>query len=376
MNKIKSLKICSPQLGLSPYSTLGGEVYDVEVLSRMSKLGSKILVLLPKNRPYPNVNNLKVTHTFLKHIFPPYIYSIIMIPYLLLTYKREKFDVLRIHVPHFLAFGAILFKLVLPKVTLITHYHLDETGKLTDIINNIFFKFTNHVIADSNFLKNRLEKKFPFLKSKITVVHTGVDDKKIYPLKKDFKLTKKYGLENKIVLLFLGRLIKRKNPLFLIKLIEKLPNNVSLILIGSGSEEKLIKKEIKKNRLEKRVILAGPRFGFDKLKHYSVADIFVFPSLNEGFVLAVLEGMAAGLPLVLPNSGAFPEAVKDGLNGYLAKPNNLDDWVKKINYLSKNSKLRKDMGEKSRQRVLKEFTWDIVAEENLKIYRRVTDGKI
>ena len=371
MDQNKTLTICSPQLGISPYSTLGGEVYDREVLKRMGELGAKIEVLLPKNRPFSRTKNVNVSFAPIKHIAPPYLYSFVMLPYLFKTYKKNHFEILRIH-SHFLAIGALIFKLYKPNIRLVSHYHLDHEGILVNALNRLLLNSSDLVIADSNFLKKRLIMKFPRTKNKIKVIHTGVDQKTIKPLKPNQDLIKKYTLKNQTVLVFLGRFIKRKNPQFLIRLMEKLPKNISLILIGRGPEQNNLLVEAKKRGVADRVIFPGPLFGKVKLSHYSISDIFVFPSLNEGFVLAVLEGMSAGLPLVLPNSGAFPEALENGVNGYLVKPNNLEDWSEKITKLAKNKNLRLKMEKASRQKVLKEFTWDIVARKNLKAYKSIT----
>lgn len=370
MDKNKTLTICSPQLGISPYSTLGGEVYDREVLKRMGQLGAKIEVLLPKNRPFSKVKNVDVSYAPIKHIVPPYFYSFIMLPYLFKTYRKKRFEILRIH-SHFLAIGALIFKFFKPNIHLVAHYHLDHEGVIVNALNSLLLGYSDLVIADSNFLKKRLITKFPELKNKIKVIHTGVDQKIIKPVKPDQNLIKKYKLKNRVVLVFLGRFIKRKNPQLLIELLEKLPKNISLILIGKGPEENNLLIEAKKRGVANRVIFPGPLFGNEKLAHYSISDIFVFPSLNEGFVLAVLEGMSAGLPLVLPNSGAFPEALDNGVNGFLAKPNGLNDWREKITKLAKNKNLRRTMGKASRQKILKEFTWDIVAKKNLIAYKSI-----
>ena len=367
MDKSHRLIICSPQLGISPKTTLGGEVYDREVIERMANFGAEIHILLPKNRPYNKTKNVYVEYAPLKHIIPPYLYSIIMLPFLFKKYSRIKFDILRVH-SHFLGLGVVFFKVIHPNIKLVTHYHLDHEGLFVNLVNKILFKYSDLIIADSFYLKRQLSKKFSKEKGKIAVIHTGVDHQSIIPTKADDTLINRYRLQGKVVITFMGRFIKRKNPLFLVRLMKILPKNTVLVLIGKGPQEEEIKKEAKLLGLEDRILMPGILFGSRKLSYYSISDIFVFPSLNEGFVLAVLEAMAAGLPLVLPNSGAFPEALSDGINGYLAKPNNVDDWVKKLTRLINDQNLRMRMGEASRKLVLSKFTWDKVAEDNIKAY--------
>jgi len=358
------LIICSPQLGISPDSTLGGEVYDREVLERMANFGANIYVYLPKSRIYKKNKNLEVEYAPAKHMVPPYLFNIFVLPYLFRKYKEIKFPILRVH-SHFIAPAVILFKLLNPKVKVISHYHLDHKGFFVTLLNKILFSISDLIIADSHFLKNRLIKKFPGLEKKIKVIYTGVDQKQIKPIQKDKRLLDKYKINGKFVITFLGRFIKRKNPHFLIKLLKNLPENFVLVLVGDGSEKNNLLEMARKLNVENRVIFPGILFGKEKLAHYSISDVFAFPSQNEGFVLAVLEAMSAGLPLILPKSGAFPEAVTHGVNGFLVKPESISDFKEKIIKLKKSPNLRHRMSLASRQRVLKEFTWDITAKKNI-----------
>ena len=369
MAKVKPLVVCSPQLGISPTSTLGGEVYDREVLKRMAQMGVQIHVYLPKNRPYSKISNLYVKYAPIKHIVPPYLFSLIILPYLFKNYSQVKFHYFRVH-SHFIGPDAIIFKIFHPKVKVISHYHLDHEGLLVNLINYLLFKYSDLIIADSYFLKRRLDLKFPNAKKKIVVIHTGVDHKMLKPTRINKKLIEKYKLQNKIVITFLGRFIKRKNPIFLINILSKLPKNTVLLLIGDGPEKEKIINQAKNLNVLDRVIMPGILFGQKKLEYYSISDIFVFPSKNEGFVLAVLEAMSVGIPLVLPKSGAFVEAVKDSVNGFLVKPDSSSDWAEKLNKLIKSPKKRKEMGQASRKRVLQEFTWDIVARKNIQAYKK------
>src|SRR3989338_9109762 len=101
--------IYSPQLGISPTSALGGEVYDREVLTRLAKSSHKVKVLLPQNRPHDQLKNLQISFAPFKHI-PAHFYNLFWLPYAL----RNKFDLLRIHVPEFFGPGAWLFKRLFP----------------------------------------------------------------------------------------------------------------------------------------------------------------------------------------------------------------------------------------------------------------------
>ena len=94
-------RIYSPQLGLDPQSTLGGEIYDYKILKGLSDLGVKIDILLPKHRPYDKtVKNWYINFLPFTHI-PAYLFNLLELPYLFATYRHRPFRILRLHTPYF-----------------------------------------------------------------------------------------------------------------------------------------------------------------------------------------------------------------------------------------------------------------------------------
>ncbi|MBI5732845.1 glycosyltransferase family 4 protein, partial [Candidatus Jorgensenbacteria bacterium] len=115
----------------------------------------------------------------------------------------------------------------------------------------------------------------------------------------------------------------------------------------------------------------GPLFWEEKLKRYHQADLFLFPSEHEGFVLVVLEAMAAGLPLLVPRALGFPEAVEDGRNGLLADSGTVDDWVRKSEKLLFDEKVNQAMRKRSRDLAVEKFSWEECAKKNVGVYRQL-----
>lgn len=369
------MRICSPQLGIAPNSTLGGEVYDREVLIQLAKLGNDIEILLPNQKPFDkSIKNFHVDFAAIKIIFPAYLYSFVMLPYLFNKYRQTKFDLLRIHV-HFLAFGALIFNLFHPKVPIIAHYHLDEDGFIFNIVNKFFLPKCDLVIADSFYLKQKIINKFGLENKKVKVVHCGTD-LNIKPGPKDQQIQKKYNLKNKTVFMYMGRLIPRKRPDFLTEVFhevhEKNPDT-SLLIFGRGPLEREIREKVKRYSLEDSVFLLGTTFGKEKIRFYNSSNVFVFPSVNEGFVLVILEALAAGLPIIASKAVSFTESVEDGKNGYLIDPNNKSAWVKKMLELANNIELCRQMGKKSRALAIKEFSWENTAKQIINFYNKVVN---
>ena len=206
--------ICSPQLGLNPHSFLGGEVFDREILLGLASKGIKVEIILPKNKPHDkNIKNWNIIQLPLTR-FPAIFGNLLYLPFLIRIHKKSNFNIVRIHQPQFLGLGCLLFKIFARDVKLIATYHqFGETklGPFSKTVNN----FWDHIVCDSLAVKNKIIENYQISPNKITVVHNGVP-RYLKPTKKDKILEKKFGLDGKIVLLFMGLFIERKNPLFLL----------------------------------------------------------------------------------------------------------------------------------------------------------------
>ena len=105
-----------------------------------------------------------------------------------------------------------------------------------------------------------------------------------------------------------------------------------------------------------------------KNKLFCTSDIFVFPSIKEGFGLVVAEAMACGLPVVASDNTSLPEVIINGQTGYLAKTSDVNDWVKKIEILVKNPKKRENMAINSVKVIRDKFSWEKVADKTINVY--------
>ena len=97
---------------------------------------------------------------------------------------------------------------------------------------------------------------------------------------------------------------------------------------------------------------------------YNAADLFVFPSLYEGFGLSPLESMACGTPVIASNRSSIPEVVGDA--GILVDPLNIDELTEKMVDVLNNEDI-KDLSKKGLERS-ENFTWEKCAEQTLKVY--------
>jgi glycosyltransferase involved in cell wall biosynthesis len=98
------------------------------------------------------------------------------------------------------------------------------------------------------------------------------------------------------------------------------------------------------------------------------SDVFVLASTGEAFGLVLAEAMACGVPVVGSCSGAIPEIVEDRVTGLLATPRDEVSFADAIEKLSRDARLRKEMGANSLTRVREKFTVERVAGDTLRIY--------
>lgn len=171
----------------------------------------------------------------------------------------------------------------------------------------------------------------------------------------------KNGLGGKKIILSLGRLVKRKGQekiiRFLPKILEAVPEAV-FIIAGDGPERGELEALAKFFRVSDKVLFLG-KVKEDELSDvYAACDIFAAPSLPskddwEGFGIVCLEAAYFGKPVVATNVGGLPEAVENGVTGYVVQ--NDEELLEKIIALLKDEELRNRLGEAGKERVKDKF---------------------
>lgn len=372
---MNNIIICSPQLGIAPESNSGGEVYDREVIRALCDQGIKVIVILPRGKLYTLHENLKVCYLPVLHVWPPYLFNFFIIPYLFWLYRKEKFNILRIHSPYFVGIGAFIFKLFFSQILLEAHYHHLEDNKLFyHLINKILINRWDMITVDSKYSKEELIMGYRVNKNKIKVIYAGVNNK--YKVKnKNSPLLYKYGLKRSKVLLFLGELKFRKNVAFLIKLIARLRiKNCKLLICGSGYLANKLRNLSKDLSITDKVVFTGFINEVDKVDFYNLADIFLFPSIKEGFGMPVIEAGACGVPAIVSNTSSLKELIIDGKTGYLAALNDPNDWRLKIEKLLGDNDLRRKMGKEARK-FSQNFSWRRNTKAQIDFYKKLFQSK-
>lgn len=366
------ITVCSPQLGISPQSNSGGEVYDREVLNNLCAYGIKILTYLPKNKDYQPNSNLKVNFAPIQPMYPPYIFNFFVYPYLVSSYKKQKFDILRVHSPYFVGPAACLFKKNYPNIPLIASYlHLENNNMIYSFWDKLLIHSYGHIITISKFSKKEIVETFNIEENKITVAYPGLN-KMYIPGEKQEKLLKKHSIGKEKILLFLGGLKPRKNPAILLDVFKKLNRkDVILIFAGSGILKDSIEAKAKFLGIEDKVRFSGFVKEKEKPAYYNLSDMVLLPSLKEGFGMIAAEAQACGKPVIVSDNSSLPEVVDHGVTGYLARTNDITDWFEKITDLLDNENKRVKFGNNAVKSVATKFSWKNNTKIHLEIFQKV-----
>jgi glycosyltransferase involved in cell wall biosynthesis len=167
-------------------------------------------------------------------------------------------------------------------------------------------------------------------------------------------------------LVYIGRVAREKGlyeTMQGLRLAHELGVDARLIVAGSGPEEPRLRRYAQALGIAPRVCFVGPIFGNDKVKLLFGADVMVLPSYSEGLPYALLEAMAAGVPVIATPVGAIPDVVSDGIHGYLVPPRDGKAIAEALAMLSSDREKVAWMSRACRRRVRAAFSIDRLAQE-------------
>ena len=247
--------------------------------------------------------------------------------------KKEKIDIVHTNLFGADIYGRISAKLANVKSVITTIHNLAYNSpenfrsgfffKRRKILDALTGRLCNKsFIAVSNAVKKSAEESLGF--KNIKLIYNSVDLKKFSPLLPGEKKSARESLglkENTVVIVTTGRLDPQKGHAFLLEALNApgIKNeNVALLLLGCGVLEDNLKDIIKTRGLEDKVIFLGRKKEVRQI--VGCADIFVLPTISEGFGLSLLEAMALKVPCVASRTGGINEIIEDGRDGLLAEP--------------------------------------------------------
>jgi len=368
---------------VAPETTSGGETYERELLVRLGRRGVRLDVILARGKRHPpDVPNWTVHRFGIGRGLRWWIAPAVVPGAVKRVWDAGGFDLLRVHSLRFIGPGALWarrrFRLDVPIVA--HHHHLDPSP-LNGLIERRVVDNVDRVVVGSEFARRQLAAELGCRTDHVAVVPYGVDER-FAPRPRRSDLVERYGLGGAGVVLFFGGLKRRKNlPLLLDVFARVAPvaPSARLVIAGGGPLRADLERRAHELGLGGRVVFTGYVPEAEKVDHFNLADVFVFPSAMEGFGLAVGEAMSCGLPVVASDRGSIPEVLVDGEGGFLVDPAAPERFAERLSVLLAESGLRAALGKANRARVDARFRWDrcvastaAVYEETVADWRRPT----
>ena len=246
-------------------------------------------------------------------------------------------------------------------------------------ISDFIVKNITTIISVSSFGKNLLENMVSSylkkrIKNEVKIIPMGIYIKKFRMKENKTLLRKKYGIKQKIVLLFLGRLAEKKGLKYLINALPLLKNlDYMLLVSGHGPLRKDLETTVNKLNLKNKVKFLGYITEKEKIDYLSLSDILVVPSIitksgdTEGLPATIMEGMASGIPIIATNVGGVKDIVKNNINGILIEEKNSKQIAEKLIYLSNRKKFRQKIS-KNALKTSKNYDLSFIGKKIKEIY--------
>lgn len=190
--------------------------------------------------------------------------------------------------------------------------------------------------------------------------------------KSSFSIREELGIDDASKLaITVGRIIKDKGYHIFDEVILKCQNQKDLkfIIVGDGLYLKEMKEKLRCLVENKQVFFLGYRSDVQNI--LKDCDFFILPTLHETLSIALLEASQAGLPLVASNTGGVPEIVKDGVNGFLVEPGNVEELYNAINSLYCDEIICKKFGVNAQQLVKENFNPIDIEAQIHEVYKKI-----
>ncbi len=356
-------------LYLINYAGSGGSERYVELLARYYH-GSKAHCGLCYNVDGPLVEKMKALDIPMYQLPMKHIADISAAKKLAQIVKNEGYEVIHAQYPRE-NYIAILAKIFGCKARIVFTSHLiSEQPPVWRLLNRLFTPHDHAVLTVCTYGEEVL-KRGGVARDKIRIVFNGVDAPAA-PVR-DRAVLKEFGIrEEEKVITILTRFSEEKGVPFLLRSIAKLKEKTAvpfrLLLVGTGPDFDRDKALIPELGIEDKVVLTG--FRTDTAKLLAASDIYLNSSSSEAMSFAILEAMAAGLPLVLTDVGGNPELVNTGkVSGLLAPYGDEEAYADAMRQLLEDDALRAQYAAASRAKARDEFDLYTLLDKLFEIYK-------
>jgi glycosyltransferase involved in cell wall biosynthesis len=352
----------------------GSENHLLTLLPRLAERGLEVVVIMMVEPGNPVNEFSQILEKSGVRIFRVIIGFHISLPAFLKIkgiIKAEMPNIVHTHLIHGDFYGTLAARQVGIK-RIITSKHNDDNFRRMRLIryfNRYFNRRAEKVIVISSALEHFCIKFEHVDPGKIEVIRYGLDD--FSSKLGDLDLREKLGYQSEDILFgIIARLTEQKGHVYLIRAfreVKKKYPRAKLLVVGSGEMKEELEGLVSELNLDTVVKFTGRRE--DTADIYHALDVFVHPSIWEGFGLVFLEAMSFSLSIIATRVSAIPEVVKDGETGILVSPKNITELAEAMIWMIENPAKRVKMGRFGKNRVDRVFPVDKMVDKIIGIYK-------
>jgi glycosyltransferase involved in cell wall biosynthesis len=232
-------------------------------------------------------------------------------------------------------------------------FHLKKRHIIYRAIGRYIVKKSNIIFCCSNFVKNGIQEVYNAKEEKTIVLRNPIEDKRQEITKSREAMRRELSIPvNAIVMGTVSTLYWIKNQRILIDALSQLKDyDIFLVMSGDGPLRDELTSYSLKIGVNSKIRFTGWRN--DVADILNALDVFVLPSLSEGFPISLLEAMSIGLPCIATGVGGIGEIVEDGVTGLLIPPRSLDGLISALKRIIIDEKFRRELGSSARKYVSK-----------------------
>jgi glycosyltransferase involved in cell wall biosynthesis len=287
--------------------------------------------------------------------------------------KREKIDFDIIHSHFIFPSGYVGMKLKEQyNVPLIITAHGGDVYK-TPFKNDKWFLLSKSILEHADKVITTSERNFNIItkvlginEDKVNIIGNGFDNKKFYKMDQ-YQIREKLSLpQNKKILLSIGNLVEIKGHKYLVDAVNKVSKkrkDISCIIIGRGIEKDNLQNKIDYYYLNNTIKIINGVKHDDVPTWMNACDLFILPSLDEGFPTVIPEALACGKPVIASRVGGIPEIISNNNVGLLVNKRNSDELANAI-----TSGLSINWNSSNISTHVQDYSWDNIAQEIMDVY--------
>lgn len=300
--------------------------------------------------------------------------------FLQLLWVIRRYDIHILHVNSYVPGHHARLAALLARVPIvIDHWHgFDRFNSKRRLIGRLLGRFTYISLAVSEAVRTYIIQQCRLNPGKVRVVYNGIEGRRFQQGRLPAQVRAAIGLPQNLPVLGIVSRLEHwdKGHRELFEAMALLQNRFTLhaLVVGDGLYKTEMIKMVEKLGLASQVHFLGKRADVPDL--LAAMDIFVLPSHNEGFCLAVAEAMAAGLPVIVTEVGGLPEVVKHQDSGLLIPPGDAAALARGLTQLLDNPAWAHSLGVKARERVMTKFSLEHMAAQIQGIYDEAVTMKM